>query len=272
MSASLVQTPTTSSPRNCASSMPTTSVRAVTRARTSSPLVTFSEAIPSPECDTISFAAYRASIAGLKICTRWRAISARRKRRISSSLFPENIGPTMTSIQPILPLTMSTFAASVLVSNESRLPSLTHRASGAIHLRIVERSEGAHHRYAKSLLPGDEVAGEHAPGALCIADSRRPGKTVDGFSQLHPVFENFTGERLRHFDSAAASKESQSAIAHVSPAFQKDSPPAIFVQDVEPALEPDEVTPGLGVTPRKLNQSFGTPPCPAHQLFPAEGS
>src|SRR5207245_7132746 len=41
-------------------------------------------------------------------CTRWRAISARRRRRISSSLLPENIGPTTTSIQPILPLTMST--------------------------------------------------------------------------------------------------------------------------------------------------------------------
>src|SRR5205809_5538108 len=49
-------------------------------------------------------------MAGLKICTRWRAISARRRRRISSSLLPENIGPTTTSIQPILPLTMSTVA------------------------------------------------------------------------------------------------------------------------------------------------------------------
>src|SRR6266852_852041 len=47
-------------------------------------------------------------MAGLKICTRWRANSARRRRRISSSLLPENIGPTTTSIQPILPLTMST--------------------------------------------------------------------------------------------------------------------------------------------------------------------
>src|SRR6266853_2526502 len=45
---------------------------------------------------------------GLKICTRWRAISARFKRRISSSLFPENMGPTITSIQPMFPFTIST--------------------------------------------------------------------------------------------------------------------------------------------------------------------
>src|SRR5438445_408731 len=47
-------------------------------------------------------------MAGLKICTRCRANSARRNRRINSSLLPENIGPTTTSIQPIFPLTMST--------------------------------------------------------------------------------------------------------------------------------------------------------------------
>src|SRR5579859_2978136 len=40
---------------------------------------------------------------GLNICTRWRAISARRSRRISSSLLPLNIGPQITSIQPRLP-------------------------------------------------------------------------------------------------------------------------------------------------------------------------
>ena len=37
---------------------------------------------------------------GLKICTRWRAIWARRMRRISSSLLPLNMLPVMTSIQP----------------------------------------------------------------------------------------------------------------------------------------------------------------------------
>ena len=37
---------------------------------------------------------------GLKMITRWPAISARRRRRIISSLLPENIGPQITSSQP----------------------------------------------------------------------------------------------------------------------------------------------------------------------------
>src|SRR6266478_4110471 len=44
---------------------------------------------------------------GLKTWTRLRAMIARRERRISSSLLPENIGPQITSIQPRLPVTKS---------------------------------------------------------------------------------------------------------------------------------------------------------------------
>jgi hypothetical protein len=42
----------------------------------------------------------RLSSPGLKICTRWRAICARRRRRMSSSLLPLNMLPVMTSSQP----------------------------------------------------------------------------------------------------------------------------------------------------------------------------
>src|ERR1700676_524808 len=44
---------------------------------------------------------------GLNTWTRFRAIRARRSRRISSSLLPENMGPHTTSIQPILPVIKS---------------------------------------------------------------------------------------------------------------------------------------------------------------------
>src|SRR5579862_8551554 len=44
---------------------------------------------------------------GLKTSTRLRAIMARRRRRISSSLLPENMGPQMTSIQPTFPIMIS---------------------------------------------------------------------------------------------------------------------------------------------------------------------
>jgi hypothetical protein len=39
-------------------------------------------------------------MAGLKTCTFWRPITARRRRRMSSSVLPENIGPQITSIEP----------------------------------------------------------------------------------------------------------------------------------------------------------------------------
>src|SRR5436190_3141191 len=63
-------------------------------------------------------------MAGLKTCTRFRAMVARRRRRINSSLLPENIGPQTTSIQPRLPVTIST-----LVSQVERLaaPGNRHR-------------------------------------------------------------------------------------------------------------------------------------------------
>src|SRR4051794_34721584 len=44
---------------------------------------------------------------GLNTSTRFRAIMALRRRLISSSLFPENMGPQMTSIHPTLPVMMS---------------------------------------------------------------------------------------------------------------------------------------------------------------------
>src|ERR1700757_3758501 len=105
-------------------------------------------------------------MAGLKICTRWRAISARRRRRISSSLLPENIGPTTTSIQPMLPLTMS--PQRLL---ERPYAKLSRTCRGAqlggrlVHLHIVERCEGRNHCQAERLLARDEIVAQNAPGA-----------------------------------------------------------------------------------------------------------
>ena len=44
---------------------------------------------------------------GLKTSTRLRAIMALRRRLISSSLLPENMGPQITSIHPTLPVMIS---------------------------------------------------------------------------------------------------------------------------------------------------------------------
>src|SRR6267143_1926862 len=118
-------------------------------------------------------------MAGLKICTRCRAISARRSRRISSSLLPENIGPTTTSIQPILPLTMSTFAPSKAVS----VPG---------------------HKYQASRVP--------------LPDCNGAGKPVDCNGELHSIFENFVRQRFGNFDAPGSAVVAPYTIGNVGPA------------------------------------------------------
>src|SRR5690348_4687648 len=56
--------------------------------------------IRAPAWLTTCAMSYRLSIRGFTISARWPAISARRRRRISSSLLPLNIGPQTTSSQP----------------------------------------------------------------------------------------------------------------------------------------------------------------------------
>src|SRR5258708_1938715 len=87
--------------KTCPSSIPPTSVSSDTPSRSSCAVPTAWEGIFMSEWLTISSAEKRASIRGLKICTFWRAIWARRTRRISSSLLPLNMLPTTTSIQPV---------------------------------------------------------------------------------------------------------------------------------------------------------------------------
>jgi hypothetical protein len=63
-------------------------------------VATASDWIRMSLCDTMWSSEKRVSMIGLKIWTRCLAIWARRRRRISSSLLPLNMQPTMTSIQP----------------------------------------------------------------------------------------------------------------------------------------------------------------------------
>jgi hypothetical protein len=38
----------------------------------------------------------------LKTCTFWRAMVARRRRRINSSVLPQNVEPVITSMEPVV--------------------------------------------------------------------------------------------------------------------------------------------------------------------------
>src|SRR6476469_3754363 len=92
---------------------------------------------------------------GLTISARWPAISARRRRRISSSLLPLNIGPQTTSSQPPR-------------SGRSRIMGLTLTVRPDGLLRLVEgpagkQAEADDPQRAAVLDHGQmpEVAGEH---------------------------------------------------------------------------------------------------------------
>src|SRR6266852_2736233 len=142
---------------------------------------------------------------GLKICTRWRAISARFSRRISSSLFPENMGPTMTSIQPMFPFTMSTF--SPLTSQSS-----THHCenTGALLTRInrcIEKSrEGGDGSGPKCILPRHLVPCHDAPRYLRVPNPVFSGQGIHGRAQFHAALQHFGGEGIRHFDSSGTAE------------------------------------------------------------------
>src|ERR1700682_439049 len=183
-------------------------------------------------------------MAGLKICTRCRAISARRKRRISSSLFPENMGPTTTSIQPILPLTMSTLfllrsvpvplcdlrsrtgSPNDLLTLLPCLPKtqLRRGALCAIQLRVVEWRKRRNHRHAKRFLPRNQITRQHAPRPLRVAYAGSIRTLVDRHRQLHAFLQHLVGHRFWTLYPARQAKISALAIRHVSPTLQKYSP------------------------------------------------
>src|SRR6267143_4374449 len=267
--ASFVQTSTTSSPRNCASSIPTTSVRGESFSMISAALKTASEGMPRPECETISLAAYRSSMAGLKICTRCRAISARRSRRINSSLFPENIGPTTTSIQPILPLTIST---RLLLAKFPPLltPICSHLLSRSgrcmVHLRVIRRGKGRDDGHAKCLRAANQAARKHAPGALGVANSYRSREAIDGRGEFHSVLQNLSCQGVRDLDPARSSVMPVAAIRHVGPALQQDPPLAFLLDDVQPTLQSDKISPRFRLLARQVHQCFDPLPHSLHQF------
>src|SRR5580704_5992528 len=141
-------------------------------------------------------------MSGLNICTRCLAISARLKRLISSSLLPENIGPTTTSIQPMFPFTMSTLsspdfrlahtlaktqrsACSQGVEYRRRKLHITLSNTALemlrIDLAVKERREGIDERSLKSVLARDQVVRKDSPRPLRVAYSMAAGEGVHRF-------------------------------------------------------------------------------------------
>src|SRR5580704_3288621 len=91
-----------------------------------------------------------------------------------------------------------------------------------VHLSIIERSEGGDHGDAESFLARNQIAGEHPPGALGVANADGACESVDGFGEFDAAFEYFVSERLRKFERSGATEVSGMAIRDVGPAFEED--------------------------------------------------
>src|SRR3984893_2457207 len=225
-------------------------------------------------------------MAGLNICTRWRAIPARRSRRMSSSLLPENIGPTTTSIQPMLPFTMSTrYLLTQHLAGEKRIsrfgpckvrttsllryfPSLS--AGGAVwfrHLRVVKRRESRKHRQAKCLLPGDHVGRQDAPSALRIANSDFACETIDGSGKFNAFFHDFIDQGFGEFDAAGTSEKTFRAIGYVGPAFEENPVRAVFECDVQTTFEANVIGGAAAVLLESLLQRLSSLTRATHKFF-----
>src|SRR6185436_20940232 len=144
--------------------MPTTSVSASIFSSISAAERLFDESCRISEWETIWLSEKRESNSGLKTCTFCRAIFARRKRRISSSDFPENIDPAITSTQPAFArecgggsswFTCVT-SSSILVQE---LPQKTQKQSGVlIQPGVVKRCKRRDERQFKTHRARDQVA------------------------------------------------------------------------------------------------------------------
>ena len=99
--ASRSATGTSPGPKNCASSMATTSVPSGTAGSMSSGVAAARAGKSTPACEASRPVPWRVSSAWLSTTTRRPAITDRRTRRTSSSVLPANIGPHTTSIRPI---------------------------------------------------------------------------------------------------------------------------------------------------------------------------
>ncbi len=159
-----MQTSTIPASKNWISSIPTTWTPISTFDSSCSDVGTGRALSLRSSRETTSSRLKRSSISGLKTWTRWRAITARRRRRISSSDFPENIPPAMISIQ-----------RSLYESNGISSELVRHRITEAS--RIEDRGSEKH-RGSRIEDRGSEKlrgSGGSPVGAIDNSPGRSPG-------------------------------------------------------------------------------------------------
>src|SRR6266478_5906389 len=135
-----------------------------------------------------------------------------------------------------------------------------------VHLRVIKRSKGRDHSYPKCLRPANQAARKHAPSALGVANSYRPREAIDGRGEFHSVLQNLSRQGVRDLDPARSSVMRVAAIRYVGPALQQDPPLAFLLDDVQPALQPDKISPRFGLLGRQVHQCFDPLPRSLHQF------
>src|SRR5713101_7724896 len=111
------------------------------------------------------------------------------------------MGPTMTSIQPMFPFTMSTF--SPLTSQSS-----THHCenTGALLTRInrrIEKSrEGGDCSGPKCILPRHLVTCHHAPSSLPLPNPLFSRQAIHPPAYFHSPLQHFARQPIPHFYSS----------------------------------------------------------------------
>src|SRR5262249_12785118 len=129
---------------------------------------------------------------------------------------------------------------------------------------------------------GNQIVGQHAPGALAVTDTAQAGEAVDGHGELDTIIKDFADERLREFDPAGAAVVASRSIRNIRPAFEEDAPARVwrhigmptgrerrtgFENDIKATLQSDEIVPEQAVLLRNLGESLGALTRAAHQFF-----
>src|SRR5580704_3023574 len=164
------------------------------------------------------------------------------KHRTDHDFYPPHIAFDNVHSGPLL-----TFPAQMLTRG-------THRPT--IHLCIIERRERRGNRNAKGFVPLNQIRRENPPRSLPIANPNGTGKPIDGIRQFKPALQNFVGQLLRYFDATGATVEASATVAHISPAFQKNTAASVVLQNFQTAFEADKVAPWFVSFARKPHKRF----------------
>src|ERR1700680_1531396 len=111
---------------------------------------------------------------------------------------------------------------------------------------VKKWGEGVDDGSAKGVLAGDEVARQHAPGALGVADASPASEGVNRIGELDACVHNAFDERLGQQDAAGmAVGAAAGEVGDIGPVLEKNPAAIGFADDIQTAFKTDKILPGL---------------------------